>query len=155
MLLSYLSKFYRQNLLMQPGGLELAGVPIDLGKVEAPAYIVATKEDHIAPWQACYPGTQAFDGRRRFVLGASGHIAGIVNPPVANKYAYWTNPKLPVDPEQWLAGATQHPGSWWPDWSRWHARHAGRKVAARHPGDGKLAPLEDAPGSYVKVRASE
>ena len=87
----YLRKVYQQNLLMQPGGLSLAGVPIDLSKVTTPAYIVATKEDHIAPWRSCYPGTQVLAGPRRFVLGASGHIAGIVNPPAAGKYAYWTN----------------------------------------------------------------
>ncbi|MGH6898806.1 MAG: PHA/PHB synthase family protein [Geminicoccaceae bacterium] len=155
MLLFYLRKVYQQNLLMQPGGLSLAGVPIDLSKVTTPTYIVATREDHIAPWRSCYPGTAAFRGPSRFVLGASGHIAGIVNPPAANKYAYWTNPRLPKDPDAWLAGATQHAGSWWPDWGRWLARRAGKKVPARQPGDGKLAPIEDAPGSYVKVRASE
>jgi polyhydroxyalkanoate synthase len=89
------------------------------------------------------------------VLGASGHIAGIVNPPAANKYGYCTNTKLLKDPDRWLEGAIQHPGSWWSDWGPWLARRAGRKVQARQPGDGKLAPLEDAPGSYVKVRASE
>ena len=89
------------------------------------------------------------------MLGASGHIAGIVNPPAANKYGYWTNTKLPREPDQWLEGATQRPGSWWSDWAPWLARRASRKVAAREPGDGKLRPIEDAPGSYVKVRASE
>jgi polyhydroxyalkanoate synthase len=89
------------------------------------------------------------------VLGASGHIAGIVNSPAANKYAYWTNTKLPEDADEWLEGATQNAGSWWSDWGRWLARHGGKKVPARRPGDGKLEPLEDAPGSYVKVRASE
>jgi polyhydroxyalkanoate synthase len=155
MLLFYLRKVYQQNLLMQPGGLSLAGVPIDLSKVTTPTYIVATREDHIAPWRSCYPGTQIFAGPRKFVLGASGHIAGTVNPPAADKYAYWTNPKLPKAPDKWLEGAAQHPGSWWTDWGAWLARHAGRKVPARAPGDGKLQPLEDAPGSYVKVRASE
>jgi polyhydroxyalkanoate synthase len=155
MLLFYLRKVYQQNLLMRPGGLSLAGVPIDLSRVRTPTYIVATREDHIAPWRSCYPGTQVFAGPRRFVLGASGHIAGIVNPPAANKYAYWTNAKLPKDQDAWLEGATQHPGSWWSDWGPWLARHGGRKVPARQPGDGKLEPIEDAPGSYVKVRASE
>jgi polyhydroxyalkanoate synthase len=88
----------------------------------------------------------------RFVLGGSGHIAGIVNPPAANKYSYWTNPKLPDDPEQWLKGASQHPGSWWPDWAGWVAQHGGGKVPARIPGRGKLKAIEDAPGSYVKMR---
>ena len=155
MLLFYLRKFYQENLLMQPGGLSLAGVPIDLSTVTTPTYIVATKEDHIAPWRSCYPGTRAFAGPSRFVLGASGHIAGIVNSPAANKYAYWTNTKLPEDADEWLEGATQNAGSWWSDWGRWLARRGGRKVPARQPGEGRLAPLEDAPGSYVKVRASE
>jgi poly[(R)-3-hydroxyalkanoate] polymerase subunit PhaC len=155
MLLFYLRQVYQQNRLMQPGGLSLAGVPIDLSKVTTPTYVAATKEDHIAPWRSCYPGVHAFAGPTRFVLGASGHIAGIVNPPVANKYGYWINTKLPRDPDKWLEGATQRPGSWWSDWGPWLARRAGTKVPARQPGDGKLRPIEDAPGSYVKVRASE
>ncbi len=155
MLLTYLRQFYQQNRLMQPGGLELAGIPIDLGKVRTPAYIVATKEDHIAPWQSCYPGTHAFAGPRKFVLGASGHIAGIINPPSANKYGYWSSQRLPADPEKWLSGAKFQEGSWWSDWGPWLARKAGKKVPARQPGDGKLTPIEDAPGSYVKARASE
>jgi polyhydroxyalkanoate synthase len=155
MLVSYLRNMYRRNLLMQPGGLVLDGVAVDLRKVRTPTYFLATKDDHIAPWRSCYPGTQAFAGHKRFVLGASGHIAGVVNPPAANKYGYWTSPKMPADPDKWLAGAQQHEGSWWPDWLAWLARRSGRKVPARQPGDGKLAPLEDAPGSYVKMRASE
>ena len=128
---------------------------VDLRKVRTPTYFLATRDDHIAPWRSCYPGTQAFKGPKRFVLGASGHIAGVVNPPAANKYGYWTNAKLPADPDAWLAGAEQHAGSWWPDWMAWLARRSGKKVPARQPGEGGLAPLEDAPGSYVKVRASE
>jgi polyhydroxyalkanoate synthase len=155
MLVSYLRTMYRRNLLMEPGGITLAGVPIDLRKVRTPTYFLATKDDHIAPWRSCYPGAKALKGPKRFVLGASGHIAGIVNPPTANKYGYWTNPKLPRSPDAWLAGAGQHPGSWWPDWMAWLSRRSGRKVPAREPGAGRLTPLEDAPGSYVKVRASE
>jgi polyhydroxyalkanoate synthase len=155
MLISYLRKMYRQNLLMQPGGLVLAGVPIDLRRIRTPTYFLTTRDDHIAPWRSCYPGTQAFKGPKRFVLGASGHIAGVVNPPAANKYGYWTNAKLPPDPDAWLTGAEQHAGSWWPDWMAWLSRRSGKKVPARRPGEGGLAPLEDAPGSYVKVRASE
>ena len=155
MLLFYLRQVYHQNRLMQPGGLELAGTPVDLGKVRTPTYFLATREDHIAPWQSCYPGTQAFSGQRKFVLGASGHIAGIVNPPGAKKYGFWTNQRLPADPDRWLEGAKFEEGSWWPDWAAWLARRAGRKVPARQPGDGGLKAIEDAPGSYVKVRASE
>jgi polyhydroxyalkanoate synthase subunit PhaC len=155
MLLFYLRQVYHQNRLMQPGGLELAGTPVDLRRVRTPTYFVATKEDHIAPWQSCYPGTQAFSGQRKFVLGASGHIAGIVNPPGAKKYGFWTNQRLPADPDRWLEGAKFEEGSWWPDWAGWLARRAGKKVPARKPGDGGLKAIEDAPGSYVKVRASE
>ena len=96
--------------------------------------------------------TQVFSGPVKFVLGASGHIAGIVNPPAANKYCYWTNAKRPADPEAWFQSATQNEGSWWTDWGKWLARKSGKKVPARVPGDGELTPLEDAPGSYVKVR---
>jgi polyhydroxyalkanoate synthase len=155
MLVFYLRNMYRHNLLMQPGGLSLAGVPIDLGKVKVPSYHLATREDHIAPWRSCYAGTQALKGSRRFVLGGSGHIAGVVNPPAASKYAHWTNSKLPADPDRWLAGAEQHAGSWWTDWMGWLSRRSGKKVPARHPGDGKLVPLEDAPGAFVKLRVSD
>ena len=155
MLLFYLKEVYRENRLLRPGGLSLAGLPIDLSKVKTPTYLFATKEDHIAPWASCYPGTQAFAGPKRFVLGASGHIAGVINPPSVNKYGYWTNPRLPKDPEAWFKGAKFQEGSWWPDWTQWLARKGGKKVPARHPGDGRLEPLEDAPGSYVKARASE
>ncbi len=155
MLVTYLRKIYQENSLLKPGHLKLDGVPIDLGRVEVPTYVLATKEDHIAPWVSCYPITQVFSGPVKFVLGASGHIAGIVNPPAANKYCYWTNTKRPADPEAWFEGAEAHEGSWWPDWGRWLARKSGKKVPARTPGDGKLAPIEDAPGSYVKVRAPD
>jgi polyhydroxyalkanoate synthase len=140
---------------LQPGGLELAGTPIDLSSVKTPVYLLATKEDHIAPWRSCYPGAQAFGGTKRFVLGASGHIAGIVNPPAANKYGFWTNQRLPKDPDKWFEGAKVAEGSWWNDWSAWLVRRAGKQVPARQPGDGKLKVIEDAPGSYVKVKASE
>ena len=90
----------------------------------------------------------------KFVLAGSGHIAGVVNPPVAGKYGYWTNPELPPDPEAWLAGAAHNEGSWWPDWAAWNSEHAGEMVPARQPGDGKLTPIEDAPGSYVRIRAT-
>jgi polyhydroxyalkanoate synthase len=155
MLAYYLRKVYQENGLMTPGGLELGGVPIDIGKIETPTYYLCTKEDHIAPWRSGYPATRAFAGPVRFVLGGSGHIAGVINPPAANKYCYWTNSKRPPDPDDWLAKARRHDGSWWTDWGRWLARHGGARVPARHPGDGKLTPIEDAPGSYVKVRASE
>jgi polyhydroxyalkanoate synthase len=155
MLLYYLKKVYRENALIEPDGLELDGVGIDLRRIETPTYVLATKDDHIAPWVSCYPVTQVFSGPVRFVLGASGHIAGIVNPPTADKYCYWTRGRYPADPEAWFAKATMHEGSWWPDWDTWLAKKSGQKVPARRPGDGKLAAIEDAPGSYVKVRAPD
>ena len=151
----YLRKMYLENLLREPGGITLNGVPIDLSKVAIPLYAVATIEDHIAPWKSTYAGARLFPDPVRFVLGGSGHIAGIINPPAANKYCYWTNDKLEDSPDEWLAGATQHPGSWWNDWARWIEPHAGAQVAAREPGNGKLQALEDAPGSYVKLRLDE
>ena len=148
----YLRNMYLGNRLRQPGGITLHGVPIDLSKVAVPLYSVATIEDHIAPWKSTYAGAKLFPGDVRFVLGGSGHIAGIINPPRANKYGYWTHDTLEDTPDEWLAGATQHPGSWWNDWAQWVKAHAGPRVAAREPGKGKLQALEDAPGSYVKLR---
>ena len=155
MLVTYLKTIYRDNGLMKPGHLVLDGEPIDIDKIETPTYVLCTKDDHIAPWVSSYPMTKRFAGPVRFVLGGSGHIAGVINPPAANKYCYWTNGKSPATPAEWLEGAERHEGSWWPDWGKWLARKGGPKVPARVPGDGKLKPLEDAPGSYVKVRLSE
>jgi polyhydroxyalkanoate synthase len=148
----YLRKMYQENLLAQPNGIELDGVPIDLRKVTTPAYFLSTREDHIAPWKSTYRGTQLLGGPKRFVLAASGHIAGVVNPPDGGKYGHWISKDVPPDPETWLEGATEMAGSWWPDWQRWILQHDKEQVPARHPGDGKLQVLEDAPGSYVKVR---
>ncbi|PIW26017.1 MAG: class I poly(R)-hydroxyalkanoic acid synthase [Rhodospirillales bacterium CG15_BIG_FIL_POST_REV_8_21_14_020_66_15] len=152
MLVYYIENFYLKNLLMLPGGIELAGVPLDLAKIKTPIYSVATRDDHIAPWVSCYPLTQATGGPVRFVLGGSGHIAGIVNPPASGKYGFWTNEKTPADPEAWLSDAKAHEGSWWTDWGRWLARKSGAKVGPRTPGTGGLKAIEDAPGTYVKVR---
>ena len=148
----YLRKMYQENLLAQPGGITLSGVPIDLGKIKVPAYFLSTREDHIAPWKSTYRGTQLLGGTKRFVLAASGHIAGVVNPPEGGKYNHWINEELPPDPEAWFAGATELAGSWWPDWHRWVLSHGKAQVAARVPGEGKLPAIEDAPGSYVQVR---
>jgi polyhydroxyalkanoate synthase len=149
----YLRNMYLQNRLAQPGGIVMNGIPIDVSAVEVPTYFISTIEDHIAPWKSTYIGARLFKGPVRFVLGGSGHIAGIINPPVANKYGYWTHDALPEDAEDWLSAAEQRPGSWWTDWSRWVAKHAGEKVPARQPGAGKLPVIEDAPGSYVTLRA--
>ncbi|QSI77318.1 class I poly(R)-hydroxyalkanoic acid synthase [Niveibacterium microcysteis] len=150
----YLRNMYMKNALVQPGGIEIDGVKIDLGKIKVPCYFISTIEDHIAPWKSTYLGAKVFGGPVRFVLGGSGHIAGIVNPPSANKYGYWTNPTktLPESAEDWLAAATQNPGSWWTDWQAWVTAHDDAKVPARDPINGKLKILEDAPGSFVKAR---
>jgi polyhydroxyalkanoate synthase len=147
----YLRNMYQENLLIQPGGITLAGTPIDLTKIKVPAYFLSTREDHIAPWKSTYQGTQLLSGKNRFVLAASGHIAGVVNPPEGGKYSHWINTELPADAEAWFLGATEIAGSWWPDWQRWITAQDKRQVAARVPGDGKLEPIEDAPGAYVKV----
>jgi polyhydroxyalkanoate synthase len=148
----YLRNMYIKNLLGQPGGIELDGVPIDLGAVRTPAYFISTVEDHIAPWQSTYKGAKYLGGRVRFVLGGSGHIAGIVNPPAAKKYHYWVNDALPETADAWFAGAKQVPGSWWEDWQAWIERqNGGEKVPARTPQD----PLEDAPGSYAMLRIAK
>ena len=148
----YLRRMYLENQLVEPGAITLAGTPIDLTLIETPVYMLSTRDDHIAPWKSTYAATQLYKGPVKFVLSASGHIAGVINPPAAGKYCYWTNAKTPKDPDAWLAGAQQHDGSWWPDWQKWISRKSGGQVAARTPGDGKLTPIEDAPGSYAKVR---
>ena len=150
----YLRNMYIKNLLGVPGGITLAGVPIDLAKVKLPSYFISTMEDHIAPWKTTYIGSRYLGGPVRFVLGGSGHIAGIVNPPAAKKYQYWTNDSNPATPDEWLKTATQHPGSWWNDWQAWMEKQNGAeaRVPARKPGDGKLKVLEDAPGSYAALR---
>jgi polyhydroxyalkanoate synthase len=150
----YLRKMYQQNLLAKPGGIALGGVKIDLRKVRTPAFILSTREDHIAPWRSTYQATRLYHGPVKFVLSSSGHIAGVVNPP-GGKYGHWTNDRNPPTADQWFATATQHDGSWWPDWEEWVSQFAGGTVPARQPGDGKLTPLEDAPGSYVKVRSDD
>jgi polyhydroxyalkanoate synthase len=149
----YLRNMYLKNLLRQPAGLSLNGVPIDLSKVETPLYFASTVDDHIAPWKSTYSGARLFPGKVRFVLGGSGHIAGIINPPDANKYGYWTSdsPKLVATPQAWLEKAQPNAGSWWVDWAAWIKQHAGSMVPARKPGAGKLKVLEDAPGSYVRA----
>ena len=155
--LTYLREMYIRNKLVVPGAISLAGTAIDLSKVKTPTYFISTVEDHIAPWASTYIGTQTLGGQNKFVLGGSGHIAGIVNPPAANKYGYWTNPKQHAKAEDWLATATKHEGSWWNDWDKWIKSHNKEKaVPARVPGDalrgGKLKALEDAPGSFAKFR---
>ncbi|HVM83960.1 MAG TPA: class I poly(R)-hydroxyalkanoic acid synthase, partial [Candidatus Binatia bacterium] len=154
----YLRNMYQRNLLSKPGGISLDGVPIDLTTVKTPALILSTREDHIAPWKSTYLATQLYQGPVKFVLAASGHIAGVVNPPAAGKYGHWVgNEKsgtdYPATPEQWLERAENRPGSWWPEWRKWLKGFDDGEVDARKPGDGKLKAIEDAPGSYVLVKA--
>ncbi|WP_420405254.1 PHA/PHB synthase family protein [Nisaea sp.] len=152
----YLRKMYQENKLVQPGALTLAGTPIDLTAIKTPAFILSTKEDHIAPWMSTYRATQIYSGPVKFCLAGSGHIAGVVNPPGDKpKYGFYSNSRKPKNPEKWLEGATYREGSWWPEWAKWMARHGGGKVPARVPGDGRLEVIEDAPGSYVKLKARE
>ncbi|HVP09049.1 MAG TPA: class I poly(R)-hydroxyalkanoic acid synthase [Burkholderiales bacterium] len=149
----YLRNMYMKNLLGVPGGLTMDGAPIDLSQVKLPAYFVSTAEDHIAPWKTTYKGSRYLGGPVRFVLGGSGHIAGIVNPPAQKKYQYWTNETNPDTAEKWFKTATAHPGSWWDDWQAWmDQQNGGEKVPARTPGDRGLQVLEDAPGSYAMLR---
>ncbi|MCA3271298.1 MAG: class I poly(R)-hydroxyalkanoic acid synthase [Roseomonas sp.] len=147
----YLRRMYQQNDLIKPGGIELLGVKLDLRKIKLPTYILSTREDHIAPWASTYRATQTYTGDIRFVLAASGHIAGVVNPPDAGKYSHWVNTSLPADPEAWLASSTELAGSWWPDWQRWVTGQEPVQVPARKPKNA----IEDAPGSYVKVMAQD
>jgi polyhydroxyalkanoate synthase len=148
----YLRKMYLENLLSKPRGIALAGTPIDLSKIKIPSFILATREDHIAPWKSTYVATRLYSGPVKFVLSASGHMAGVISAP-GSKYGHWTNDNLPASPDEWLSGATPHQGSWWPVWDEWISRLDSRRVPARVPGDGKLPLIEDAPGSYVRVRA--
>jgi len=153
----YLRNCYLDNKLAK-GEMEIAGVKLDLRKIKVPIYNLATREDHIAPAKSVMRGSKLFGGPVRFVLTGSGHIAGVVNPPAKKKYQYWTG-DLPEgglpkseDVDAWLAKAAEHPGSWWPDWLAWIKQRDGKLVDARTPGGGKLSPIEDAPGSYVRVR---
>ena len=151
----YLRRMYQENKLVEPGGIELGGVPIDLSKIDLPVFMLSTKEDHIAPWKSTYAATQIYKGPVKFCLAGSGHIAGVVNPPTVEKYGYWTAPKNPTDPDKWFESAKEHPGSWWPEWRKWLSKNAGGQVDARTPGDGKLKVIEAAPGSYASLRIDD
>jgi len=151
--MDYLRSMYGRNALTA-GEFELGGVRIDLSKVAIPLYFQASREDHIAPTRSVYRSARAFTGADvTLTLAGSGHIAGVINPPSARKYAHWTNDALPGTFDEWLAGAKEHPGSWWPHWAEWLAKRSDPRVAARDPGKGPLPPIEPAPGSYVKVRS--
>ncbi|MFO1329372.1 MAG: class I poly(R)-hydroxyalkanoic acid synthase [Rubrivivax sp.] len=150
----YLRNTYLENKLKVPGATTTCGVKVDLGAIKAPVYIYASREDHIVPWTAAYRSTQILKGPKRFVLGASGHIAGVINPPAKGKRSHWTNTRLPATSEAWFDSATEHPGSWWPDWSDWLRGHAGKLVAApKSVGNRQFKAIEPAPGRYVKAKA--
>jgi polyhydroxyalkanoate synthase len=152
----YLRKMYLENKLIEPGGIELSGVPIDLTKIKTPTFVLSTREDHIAPWKPTFAAYNTYSGPVKFVLAGSGHIAGVINPPNPEKmkYGYWTNSGKAKTPETWLKNATHHEGSWWPDWKKWLEKYGGKQVPARQIGEGELKPIEPAPGSYVKARVS-
>ena len=151
----YLRHLYLENRLREPGALTMLGESIDLGAIDLPVYVYASREDHIVPWKSAYRTLALLGGRKRFVLGASGHIAGVVNPPHTGKRNYWTNDGKPEDAEAWLADAASHGGSWWPDWYRWLARHRGGEHAAPPAaGDAEHPVLAPAPGSYVREQVA-
>jgi len=152
---AYLTELYRDNKLVAPGAVSVDGIPIDLRRVSTPSYIQAGREDHIAPLESVWKIMDHFAGPMRFVLAGSGHIAGVVNPPSAGKYQYWTNEAPVASLHEFIAGATETPGSWWPDWIGWLTGQDADKVpakGARVPGKGKLKAIEDAPGRYVRTR---
>jgi polyhydroxyalkanoate synthase len=150
--LFYLRKFYGENALAK-GELEMDGITLDLSKVKTPIYVQSSKEDHIAPARSVYKGARLFGGPVTFTMAGSGHIAGVINAPVAQKYQHWTNDALPASLEAWQVGARETPGSWWPHWMAWLKARSGKMVPARDPAAGPLKPLGDAPGTYVKVRS--
>jgi polyhydroxyalkanoate synthase len=154
--LFYLDTFYRKNLLAR-GELTLLGERLSIGDIKIPVYMQSSKEDHIAPYRSIFRGARLYGGPMRMILAGSGHIAGVINHPTANKYQHWlpkdADAPLPDTVEAWMETREERPGSWWPDWAAWLARHSGPMVPARTPGDGGLPILGDAPGAYVLVRS--
>ena len=149
MLTDFLRGIYMENGLIKPGCLSLAGRRIDLRRIRTPCYFLSTIEDHIAPWMATYPATRILPGPVQFVLGGSGHIAGVINPPSKKKYAYWTAEPYPCSADEWLEHAEWHEGSWWPHFATWLAPYGGESIGARQLGSNQFPPLADAPGQYV------
>ncbi len=150
--LYYLRTFYNQNAFAK-GQMVLDSVKLDPGSISVPMYVQSSRDDHIAPYESVYRGAKLYGGKVRFMMSGSGHIAGVINPPVAKKYQHWTNTALPDTVEEWMDGAVEHKGSWWPDWHSWLKTKSGKKIPARTPGDGDLPVIEDAPGRYVKVKS--
>jgi polyhydroxyalkanoate synthase len=151
----YLRNCYLENNIREPGGTTQLGEQVDFRSIDAPTFVYASKEDHIVPWKSAYASAQLLTGDVTFVLGASGHIAGVINPPAKNKRNYWTNDALDAEPEGWLDGAEKVPGSWWPAWYAWLAPQSGTEInAPREPGNAEYLPIEEAPGAYVREKAS-
>ncbi|MFN3230368.1 MAG: class I poly(R)-hydroxyalkanoic acid synthase, partial [Asticcacaulis sp.] len=150
--MTYLRKFYNENAFAK-GELELDGVRLDPGAIKTPVYCQAAREDHIAPMNSVYKSARLFGGPVTYTLAGSGHIAGVVNHPDANKYQHWINPSLPTSLSEWQAGAVEHAGSWWPHWAEWLKARSGGLIPARDPAKGPLPALCDAPGTYVKVKS--
>ncbi|MGB4674444.1 MAG: class I poly(R)-hydroxyalkanoic acid synthase [Azovibrio sp.] len=149
----YMRNLYHDNSLRIPGKLEMCGVKVDLSKLEMPTYLFAAREDHIVPWHSAYQSTRLLSGRTRFVLGASGHIAGVINPASKNRRSYWIHDEVKMDSESWLGAAQEQKGSWWNDWALWIKEHgAGEKAAPKKPGNARYKAIEAAPGRYVKER---
>jgi polyhydroxyalkanoate synthase len=150
----YIRNMYHENNLKEPGRTMQCGVPVDLSEIDVPAYVYASKEDHIVPWTSAYRSNQLLGGATTFVLGASGHIAGVINPPQKNKRNYWKGGKQGPDAEQWLATSESVPGSWWPHWAEWLGAYSGDRIPApSKPGKGKYKVIEPAPGRYVLDKA--
>jgi polyhydroxyalkanoate synthase len=153
---SYVRNTYLENKLRIPGALQNCGVGVDLGKVDRPAFILATREDHIVPWRAAYRSVALLGGQKKFVLGASGHIAGVVNPAAGNKRSYWTSNAFPEDADAWFDQASEERGSWWPQWSQWlEGFKGGERAAPAQTGNAQYPVIEAAPGRYVKQKASQ
>jgi polyhydroxyalkanoate synthase subunit PhaC len=148
----FLKNMYLNNLFSKPDGVSLLGVPIDLKKIKIPCFVMASKSDHIAPWKTVYKATELLGGPVEFVLSASGHVAGVTNHPAQEKYCYWTNLENKADAEEWFENSTEHPGSWWKVWKEWLQKQGGKKEKALAPDKGNLPVIEEAPGSYVRVR---
>ena len=152
----YLRNTYLENNLVKPGKMTVCGEKVDFGRIDAPAYVYGSREDHIVPWEGAYRNTQVLKGKTRFVLGASGHIAGVINPPAKGKRSHWigATAALPANAQDWFGQAKEHPGSWWPDWVGWLNSHSGKQIAApKAPGDRRYKVIEPAPGRYVKAKA--
>jgi len=149
----YVRNAYLENVIREPGRTIQCGVPVDLGEIDVPAFVYSSREDHIVPWRSAYASTGLLAGDNTFVLGASGHIAGVINPPAKNRRNFWVGGSSDGDADHWLATAREVPGSWWPTWAEWLAARAGASVAApRRPGSRKHRVIEPAPGRYVKFR---